>query len=194
MPVTDKPKDDTYTQWLHYQVDIVGNIADLNRALFHGNTVAVSDGSYHEQGKLGAAAWVLANDKLNPIIKGKSMSPGQPSNQSAYQRKLVGVLAGSDYLQVTTNITVQKGYGITLYCDNVSVLGEVDEWLADRMTPKPKHADIISAMIKVQDMLHLNVQVEHVQAHQDDHKTIIQLTPQEKLMLTCIEMQKTCSP
>ena len=170
----------TYHQWLHYNKESYQSNDALLEALNSGTATAVSDGSYHPEAKLGSAAWVFVDKHFDKIIKGQSISPGSRSLQSAYRSEILGLLALLDYI-TTTFRTISSSAVLTIYSDNERALDVVANWTCDRLTPKQKHADLISALLKVRDSLGIKIQVQHVKAHQDDSIPYEQLSLPAKL-------------
>jgi hypothetical protein len=131
---------------------------------------AVSDGSFKEMH--GTAAWMICVSDTC-VIRGKTITPGLPSGQSAYRSELIG-LYGIAY----TIRFLQQHYNmhgdITVGCDGLSALNQVQK-TGDFVNPNERHFDIIMAVRSLVAETNWNWHWKHVKGHQDDDIPIDQL-------------------
>jgi len=62
------------------------NMADLIQAIYNGQAVAVSDGTFKDQA--GAVAWMIEGHMAEHQLLGTGLTPGHPDDQSAYWSEL----------------------------------------------------------------------------------------------------------
>jgi hypothetical protein len=114
---TDPPQNNVSINWILRDVQFPENLQEewKNRA---GNVRAVSDGSF--KNAHGTAAWIIFISN-RCIIKGRSIAPGHPDDQSAYRSELTGL-----YGIVMTIRHLEKHFhlqeDITVGCDGLSAL------------------------------------------------------------------------
>ena len=186
------PQTNSHEKWLFYEITDNDTNA-LIHAIKTGTAVAVCDGSYYESSGYGTAAWCLTDSTNELIVKGSSIVPGEESVQCSFRSEMVGILAILTYLdtlhnQLDEHLTTNK---VHLVCDNESVLQIFSEWSTDRMTPRHKNADVISAVLKLRDKLKITFTVEHVYGHQDSITHIDNLPPIVRLNIAMDEQAKS---
>ena len=112
----NKPQED-YRKWLFYEVKTTKSIWKVIEDLRKGTAVAVSDGSFIDRTKVGAASWIIESADRTEYVRGLCLVPGPKAVQSAYRSELVGLMAIMDKLRLwSETYNIQEG-GCTLACD-----------------------------------------------------------------------------
>ena len=142
------------------------NIENFRQALQTGGILAVSDGSFYPQERVGAAAWVLEETIGGTSIIGSMPAVGDSSIQNPCRSELMGlyyILLHLYSLCKEHNITSGK---VTLYCDGLSAIQLLQSCHKDMLNTK-KHFDITNAIIKMLQEIPLTVNFKHIKGHQD---------------------------
>ena len=182
-----------YTDWLLYDVKMIGKISDLIDALATSRIITVSDGSYNPLTHVGTAAWIIVDDSFKPIVKGLAIVPGSKYVQSAFRSEAVGVLAVFEFLHsVCLRHSIQSGT-VTVMCDNEKVLHITKEWLTTKLTPNHTNSDIISPLLFIRDKLPLILQTQHVRGHQDYKVAQCNLSSEARLNIAMDQEAKNLS-
>ena len=141
----------------------------LYGSLLNGTALAVSDGSFFPEQKVGSCAWVLASSDGSEYIAGGGLIPGSADDQSSYRSELggqVGIANVVNSLILPQTKDNKKRY-ITTICDGLSALETVGKEIAF-IKVKHKHADLISITSSLWNTSAFHFTREHVKAHQDD--------------------------
>jgi hypothetical protein len=133
--------------------------------------IAVSDGSFKDQH--GTAAWVMEAETSRGCIVGDCVTPGNPSDQSAYRSEIAGLFAiGLMASVLCEHHHIQSGR-ITIGCDGLSALlnSSTDEDFIVQAT-RP-HYDLLLATRTILQSAPIQWTAHHVKGHQDDDLTAI---------------------
>ena len=181
VPPHPKCSRPTYRQWLHYSITEHQDRSHIQLKIQTGNINTVSDGSYNCHLHLGTAAWLILDKDFNPLVSGTSVTPGSKGSLSAFCSKAIGTLAILDYIRdLCTTEDIQSGL-LIMFCDNEKVLQIIDEWTCDRLNPKKKNADVLSALLLTRDLLPIRIETQHVKAHQDNKSPLHLLSPEAQV-------------
>ena len=102
------------------------------------------------------------------MIEGSSVVPAIEGTNSSYRCEGVGILAILDTLTDVCNThNITKG-SMTICCDNLMVIENMESWSQLRMTPSHKNADLMSACLRLRDSLPININWKHIYGHQDE--------------------------
>jgi hypothetical protein len=131
--------------WVWKYIEEDANHAEMARALEHGNSTAITDGSYFpDRDKTrGAAAWVLECQDSGAWIECALRSPGIIAN--TYRSELSGMYAIHAYINALVTIYKVQSGRATIGCDNKVAL-EKSETKDRRIRPVVKHSDVIRAI------------------------------------------------
>ena len=128
--------------------------------------IAVVDGSFNPETRLGTACWILTSTTREDEIKGSAQAPGDLEDMDAYRAETFGLYCTlliikhiCDYFQI------QEG-GLTLACDCVSALNDS---LVSEDGPKvtKKDYDLIKAIYYLRQDIPIAIRPRHVRGHQD---------------------------
>jgi len=138
-------------------------MADLIQAIYNGQAVTVSNGSFKDQAR--AATWMIEGQMAEHQLLGTGLTPGHPEDQSAYWSELFGlwgILASLKQFADTHNI----GHGqVTIACNSQSALKKAQQ---DYPTePGKAHYDLISTIQNLQWVIPIKLRFEHIKGHQD---------------------------
>jgi hypothetical protein len=115
--------------------------ANLTKEWGNHNNCAVSDRSFKNQH--GTASWMVYISDMC-IIYGETISPGDPTDQSAYRSELVGI-----YGIVATIWLLENEYhligDVTVGCDGLSALRQASKQF-DFINPNEPQFDVIMAI------------------------------------------------
>jgi hypothetical protein len=154
-PVTVSPK----LNWILDSLRMPPNIAE---AWGNQHIRAVSDGSFKNQH--GTAAWkVIISDSC--VIHGETISPGEPTDQSAYRSELVGIYGIVATIWMLENEHKLIG-AITVGCDGLSALNQASKQY-DFINPNEPQFDVIMAIRRLIADSSWTWTWRHVKGHQD---------------------------
>jgi hypothetical protein len=102
--------------WCYEFLEIPSNCDRLMQEIEQGPIWLVSDGSFNPSMHTGTAAWILEGISSKVQISGKIITPGEPTDQSAYCSELAGILATVTAINFITTYYNVTGT-ITLHCD-----------------------------------------------------------------------------
>ena len=160
--------DDSYKEWLFPLTTMEGSMSRLVQSIQDGTAIGVSDGSYNPDKDLGTAAWRIEAEGAQDFIEGCCRVPGPKNMQSAYRSELVGQLAILQKLdEMCCTHSIMRGH-LTLACDGESALDVTRYRNRDNVSPRHKHCDIMSPMVKLKDQISVPITCVHVKGHQDD--------------------------
>ena len=91
---------------------------------------------------------------------------------------MCGILGILVAIQETCQVEKVEDEKITIYCDHKASIDAVSNWTVDRVTPKTKNTDLVSAVLSIRDTLPIKIHCIHVYGHQDE-QTPIHLLSQE---------------
>jgi hypothetical protein len=162
---TPVPIIEDNTHWIIQNVQFPNNVKSEIESV-RGVLRAVSDGSFKDA--FGTAAWMIhVSDRC--VLRGHCVTPGNPSNQSAYRSELTGI-----YGIVCTIWYLYNKYGlsghITVGCDGLSALRHAQKTV-DFVDPNIAQYNMIMAIRTVISQLSWQWDWIHVKGHQDDAKS-----------------------
>ena len=86
-----------------------------------------------------------------------------------YCSELVGQSAIIQQIEeLKTQYKIQNGK-ITITCDGESALDVIRYKTKDKVTPRHEHCDIIGSIVKLRDIVAIDIECKHVEGHQDDY-------------------------
>ena len=178
--------------WLHQSCTQTENLHQLIQEIKDGTAIAVSDGSYCPERQIGSAAWTIQTTTTTSpqYLRGTSISPGSKEIQNAYRSELLGLLGILDALKVTCDYCELKRGKLTMACDGISALEQIQRE-ADKISCKWKQCDLISACIKLRQEIPIDICFQHVKGHQDESNTYEELTILEKANIWADDEAKT---
>jgi hypothetical protein len=162
---TPVPIIEDNTHWIIQNVQFPDNVKSEIESV-RGVLQAVSDGSFKDA--FGTAAWMIhVSDRC--VLRGHCVTPGNPSDQSAYRSELTGI-----YGIVCTIWYLYNKYGmsghITVGCDGLSALRQAQKTV-DFVDPNIAQYDMIMAIRTVISQSSWQWDWIHVKGHQDDAKS-----------------------
>jgi hypothetical protein len=147
----------------------------------------VSDGSFKES--FGTAAWTI-NISDQCVLNGHCITPGNPSDQSAFRSELTGI-----YGIACTIWYLYRKYGIAGYiivgCDGLSALLQAQK-AVDFVNPNSPQFDIIMAIRLMIAQSGWQWDWIHVKGHQDDSKPRTELDQWSLWNIQMDEAAKNC--
>ena len=163
----DKAKESKFVgQVLNSSASISKLIADLNS----GTAVAVSDGSYYPDHKMGAARWLILSEDDTEFISGGGMCPGSANEVNAYRCELWGLLgiAAATWAleQAFPHI---NSPGFTVGCDGEAALKTSMLAYPPSLSTRIKHFDIISGIMGYWRNIRSTPVPTWVEGHLGDH-------------------------
>jgi hypothetical protein len=157
------PATDEKIHWIIKNVQFPDNV--VSEIATARVVQAVSDGSFKES--FGTAAWTI-NVSDQCVLNGHCITPGNPSDQSAYRSKLTGIYG----IACTIRYLFSK-YGIAGHiivgCDGLSALRQAQK-AVDFVDPNSPQFDIIMAIHLMIAQSSWQWDWIHVKGHQDDSK------------------------
>ena len=152
----------------------------IAQSIREGSARAVSDGSYYEQYKIGASAFVISafphdegKTDNNTQLWGKNWVPGNPSIQSAYRSELAGIIGVLSTLEFIVNHFHIETGSITLALDGESALKAArGDWKLQIQRPD---FDFLQEIHNRVHLLPIHINWYWVRGHQDDYVTYSQL-------------------
>ena len=151
--------------WICNHLQGQEHIHTLRQRLDLDGLIAVSDGSFDRENKLGTAAWTIASMDGEIRISGGGVVPGNPSDNSAFRSEVSGILGVMTALQ--TMFPKCQGE-VIVSCDGE---GAVEAAFKNResCSSTNKCFDIISRIIDLTEESMLTIIPRHVKGHQDNH-------------------------
>ena len=145
-------------------------------ALYQGNSVCVSDGSYDASVDICTAGWIVVFNSIGEA-KGGGVIPSPPGTSSAYRGELGGLLGLLLVVwSLETLIPPRDAYNITVACDGKSALFQALLTSREQFNSRQKSFDLISSIISIRESLCADITPIHVHGHQDTvHKTLSRL-------------------
>ena len=163
-------RQETCHDWLFTKVYETKEINKVIEDITIGKAIAVSDGSYKNDGNIGAAAWIIESWDKSQYIRGQCIVPGEKRVQSAYRSELVGLLAILEKLRlICLQHKITQG-GCTIACDGIAALQEATMGNERWITPRKQHCDILSATNRIIQGMEIEIKPTHVRGHSDDKK------------------------
>jgi hypothetical protein len=141
--------------------------ANLTKEWGNHNICAVSDGSFKNQH--GTAAWMVYISEAC-IIYGGTISPGDPTDQSAYRSELVGIYGIAATIWLLENEYHLIG-DVMVGCDGLSALRQASKQL-DFINPNEPQFDVIMAIRRLIADSSWSWQWRHVKGHQDEFNKV----------------------
>lgn len=173
---TDSEAQLLNTWWLNVDKLQQGSQYKLTEAIRQGRALAVSDGSYSEEEGRGTASWMITTtDKLNYVTAG-ALSPGGREIQSSYRSEILGILG---ILEEVHNICVRRKItsgGCAIFCDGLSALQVIEKLNRDSINSKYTSCDLLSACVKLKELIPIDLTFIHVKGHQDNNEDLHKLS------------------
>ena len=167
--------------WLFESREETGTMTAIKQDILDGKAIVVSDGSYDPDTGRGASSSIITNESTCDTIQVTSIVPGDTSIQSAYRSEVTGILASLQLLwELCQTYDIKQGT-CTVVCDGKGALDKI--FAASPQTVKPtwKQADLISACVKLIDMIPIQLIPLHVKGHQDAIRDYRDLSVYEQL-------------
>jgi len=146
------------------QITITGSPDQILADIREGTVVAVSDGSY--QHSMGAAAWIIEGATSSNRIQGTMLTPGNPSNHSAFWSEVAGLYGILLTLQRLLATDPMASGQLDIACDGHSVLDHLQS--KKSINPFAAHADLLNACQQMEQLLPCQVTYLHIKGHQDN--------------------------
>ena len=168
------------TPKINWFMDNLSCSTSTNQLLCHilqGSAIAVSDGSFFPNDKIGSCAWVVSTPDGTEFIKGGGLIPGPPQSQSSYRSELGGQLGLAAFI---SNIKLPPSFStnITVACDGLAAIRQVDSNILTA-SPRKRDFDLVSLIKHIWETSAIQPSTKHVKGHQDSTAKI--LTPMEHL-------------
>ena len=163
------------TTWLNIEECSKGNRRAIKTALITGSALAVSDGSYMEIEGVGTASWIITDGSKNNFITASAVSPGPPQVQNSYRSELVGILGVLEKLESICREEEIKGGMCLVACDGLSAIKQISNLNLSTVHTRLSSCDIISACIKLINVLPIKIEFGHVKGHQDESISLDEL-------------------
>ncbi len=168
-------------KWLEGCVKEPENIEQIIQSFQKGEIIAVTDGSYMDNHKIGTAAWIITNNEETVKVEGRCHTPGIDSQINAFRSEAVGVTSILNWVNnICKHKQIHEGK-MVIACDCKSVVTIMEDWTIERMNPNQDNADILSLLLKLRNNIPLTIKMTHVKAHQEEKKSKNKLTQLEKL-------------
>jgi hypothetical protein len=136
----------------------------LLREFSQGQIIAVCDGSFFNDSKDAAAAWILETQCRTQWIMGSISTPGSKDDQSAFRSELAGLAAISITLKVLSQCCPSPA-NVIIACDGLSAL-RVFTTKKDTLTANFPHADLQSIIVDIWSASSTRPVPIHVKGHQ----------------------------
>ena len=107
--------------WIAAELECSSTIDTLIQDFRNDKAIAVSDGSFHPEHKVGTAAWTIESWDGTEYIRGGGRIPGHPEAQGSYRSELGGLL-GIAIGVVGLEKLAETGAEIIVGCDGESAL------------------------------------------------------------------------
>jgi len=152
--------------WISEVYQTSASISILLRDFQEGKALAVSDGSFYEEFKVGAAAWKIQSNNRLEFISGGRIIPGHPDAQSSFRSELGG-LVGIGMVAMALATSTASSPILDLGCDGASALLRYN-LPSLKVSCSMKDYNIISILSKIWDKSTAKVNAIEVRGHQDD--------------------------
>ena len=152
-------------EWIFDNVEMPDQIDMIVNDIISGNAIGVSDGSFKDE--FGTAAWVIEDSTGKQSIIGRLVTPGFPSNHSAYRSEISGVyamVAMVEGIKEVWNIT--KGH-VTLGCDGMQAGLQGLDVLNNTTVCTQQSFDLLSGIQGYLKDSNVTYTYKHIKGHQD---------------------------
>ena len=130
--------------------------------------LAVSDGSFIKEEKVGAAAWIIESNDQLASYEGTIVTSGGAEIQNAYRSELFGILGILTSIKKLCNeFNITRGR-LSIYCDGESVVKRINNSYT-QVSNNSHHFDVINSILCMCDSLPVSVTFLHVKGHQDKY-------------------------
>jgi hypothetical protein len=160
-------------QWALKEILTTESITEIVRDIENGTAVAVSDGSYKDNG--GTAAWIIENKSGTQRIVGQVNVPGTVSDQSAYRSEIAGIYGSILVIETIKDaLGLEKG-GIMIVCDGKNALEQALNTEYNITSCQQQHFDLLSGIQGYIRDSCIQYTAKHIKGHQDDTKELNEL-------------------
>ena len=162
----ESPNHISDDDWAIRSVSHPPDLQPILESLILGTAIAVCDGSFKDN--MGTAAFCIQpSSSLNDRILGCNLTPGMPSELSAYRSELGGIYGIVKQVHnLVTKASLTSG-GITLGCDCLSALTAI--FASDWDSPSQSNFDLIHDIRKYIACSPLQWKWIHIRGHQDNY-------------------------
>ena len=166
LPAVMRALDDRIgEQWAVREVTTTIKINEIVEDIANGTAVAVSDGSYKDNG--GTAAWIIESKDGAQRMQGVVNVPGMVLDQSSYRSELAGIYGSVMVVEVIKEVIGLKKGGILIGCDGKSALEQSISVEENLCTCSQQHFDLISGIQGYIKDSCLKYTSQYIKGHQD---------------------------
>ena len=167
-------REHPHSEWICQWMSEVPRMTECCEALYNGDALGVSDGSYAKDIDLCSAAWIIQFGE-GLCIKGGGIVPGPAGSSNSYRGELAGLLGQLLIIHVMEQyIPPSTTYEVRVACDGESALYRSLQATREDFTSTHCSFDLISQIMVLKEMIHGRIIPVHVKGHQDrerDHLT-----------------------
>lgn len=162
--------------WLNVDKYYKGSHNAIAESIQRNMTIAVCDGSYKEVYEKGCTSWVISCGNKDYFVTAGAISPGTSSVQLAYRSKVLGLLGTLDaLLHFCEEQDITNGK-CTIFCDRINALHMTESTQISFLNSNASSVDLLSACIKLRDLIPIHLDFFHVKGHRDDHDKVDNLS------------------
>ena len=165
--------------WALKDIVTTPDISKIVQSLKNGTAVAVSDGSFKDEG--GTAAWIIESHDGTQRMIGRVLVPGYPSDHSAYRSELAGLYSIVLVVETIKEVWGQTAGSVVVACDGKEALRQAFLTATSRLSCQNAEFDLISGIRGYVRRSKIIFKPTHVKGHQDDRRSYGELTRLEKL-------------
>ena len=155
-------------QWALKDITTTIDVGEIVKDIANGTAVAVSDGSYKDNG--GTAAWILENNTGTQRIRGVVNVPGTVLDQSPYRSEIAGIYGIVVVVETIKEVLGMKKGRIIVGCDGKNALEQTVLFKENLCSCQQQHFDLISGIQGYIRDSTITYEPTHVKGHQDDVK------------------------
>ena len=173
----NQPKDDAWAvvQLAAFNNEIEYIVASIEQGVCH----QISNGSFNPKTRSSLSAFMLrGQEKMNSIARVNTV-PGRPEDQDPYRAELAGISGGLSLLTwICNHFNISQGH-ITICCDGLQALKDVEYFYKSQYFPDPKKAsyDMICDIRVKMKLLPMSLSFQWIESHQDDYTDYDLLDP-----------------
>ena len=142
------------------------DITAVAKAIQDGTAISIADGSFKNEH--GTASWIIVGEDDSGQVCDQCVTPGYPSDQSAYRSELAGIYGAMVAVKMICGFHQIEQGTITLACDNQGALNKA-KFPHRACSPDQAHFDLIGGIWKLRSEVKIDWKFHWVAGHQDDH-------------------------
>ena len=171
-------------------VDETQDLRWLIDGITNGTVIGVTDGSYDRKRLplVSGAGWLLCCTSSKKMLKGNFFE--HSSSASSYRGELLGLVALHTLLLALCTFYEIPAASGQVCCDNISALRQSSK-RRRRVQTGASQADLLRVIRTIKYSQTLKLSYEHVDGHQDRHKTWRELRLVEQLNVVCDLLAKS---